>query len=364
MQIGRGTVLFLFLTATVLSFFVVESGLYDRVFNPRLPNQQPPAAENLKQVAEKQLDDLKDKAEDRNKKVLQNEPGVGPPRQVAPGFGPPIVPPPPVAPDFGPPIVPQPPVASGFGPPIVPQPQNQPDQVASASVKEKKFQAGNGQKTLEYWNQRIKIQGEHFAKLKRPKSWRSAKDKATFSEKYASAAKGYITEVSKLDIAEIDGELLDTVHDHILLMRKFAEAWMMESEAIRTRDAASAETTMKKIDEISEKAGNLLHVRMTELRQSLSKRYSLSFPHYEPDQSTSPEDAKGDDKPAGKVWTPPSETKISAAARLKLARDLIKAGKYNRARYNLDLILRDYRKSDEAKEAEKLWKEIEGKKEE
>jgi hypothetical protein len=121
---------------------------------------------------------------------------------------------------------------------------------------------------------------------------------------------------------------------------------------------------MKLIDEISQKAGNLHHVRLTELRQTLSKRYSLSFPHYEPEQCTGLTGAKGDDKPAAKVWTPPGSEKLSAAARLKLAHDLIKAGKYDRARDNLDAILRDHRKSDEAKEAEKLREKIEGKQEE
>jgi predicted Zn-dependent protease len=115
----------------------------------------------------------------------------------------------------------------------------------------------------------------------------------------------------------------------------------------------------------------MMHTRFTDLRQVLSKRYSVPFPHYEPDVSSSSPAAKSKakksksaDKPVMRLpgQADPADDK-SPASRLRIAKQLVKAKKFDGARKHLDAILKDHPDSEEAKEARSLRDEIEGKRE-
>src|SRR5262249_31669435 len=149
--------------------------------------------------------------------------------------------------------------------------------------------AGDAKKTLDYWTQRTKIQSDLYLKITRPKSWKSPRDALNFSDAAAGASKLYVADVSKLEITDVDEQLVDAVLDHVNLIRKLGDAWMVHAEAIRSGDERAARNSSSNIDHIDRQASELMHTRFTDLRQLLSKRYATPFPHYEPDvSSTSP----------------------------------------------------------------------------
>src|SRR5262249_22959604 len=110
--------------------------------------------------------------------------------------------------------------------------------------------AGDAKRTLEYWNQRIKIEGNLTSSLERPKSWRSQRDALSFSEAATKAARLYVADVSKLEITDVDDQLVDIVLEHVNLIRMLADRWTLYGEAIRSRNLEKAEKIIAEVDEV------------------------------------------------------------------------------------------------------------------
>src|SRR5262249_27073979 len=151
------------------------------------------------------------------------------------------------------------------------------------------------------------------------------------------------------------------------LIRMLADRWTLYGEAIRSRNLEKAEKIIAEVDEVDRAANRLMHSGFTELRQVLSKRYALAFPHYEPDRSRSAasgkdKKSKASDKSTVKLGgkANPEEEKTSES-RLRIAKQLVKAKKFDGARKHLNVILKDHADSDEAQEAARLLDQIEGK---
>ena len=210
--------------------------------------------------------------------------------------------------------------------------------------------------------------GTCILRLEWPKSWRNKTEALNFSDSATKAARLYVADVSKMEIAGIDEELVDAVLLHVYLIRKLADGWTLYGESIRSRDTEKAEKIIADMDKADKVATELMHVRFAELRQVLSKRYGVPFPHYEPDRSTAStvkgknKKSKGSDKSQSKVaGKADSGDEKTPASRLRIAKQLVKAKKYEGARKHLDAILTDNPDSDEAQEAKLLRDKIEGK---
>jgi len=207
----------------------------------------------------------------------------------------------------------------------------------------KSLTKANGQRTLEYWNQRAKIEADAFVDVKRPniKNPKAISEAfAKFGTRISNADFTYVYTVRSIDTTNVDSDLVDAVNAHASACRSLGSAWLKCGEAIRAKNRLAIDEANKEITTAVQSMTKVEEERFIALRRDLSERYGIAFPHHR----TSP-------SPRGVSNVAPK-----AASDLKLAKSLLKEGKKDSARRYLKSILKDYAVSDEASEAATLLK--------
>ncbi|MGQ0634237.1 MAG: trypsin-like peptidase domain-containing protein [Planctomycetaceae bacterium] len=199
----------------------------------------------------------------------------------------------------------------------------------------------DGQRTLDYWNARAKIDADRIGKLRKLNSLKTPAEIARFGGGFSKAAAAYALEASRLDISGVDERLVDATNAHVILVRNLGSAWSAEVDAIKAKDERTATKQRKRIEELTGEIDDVYHARFADLRQELSERYGLRFPHYQ-----------GSPLPVDKKTETTAPT--VAASTLKIAQDLLKLGRREAARRYLEEVANEYPGSDEANEANKI----------
>jgi S1-C subfamily serine protease len=222
--------------------------------------------------------------------------------------------------------------------------------------------AGDSDKTLAYWNEIGKINRSLFDRLRhtsRPHVPSARKRTPGFFAKlavYYKRVADFLPDTAhklrELDMAGVDGDLVAlATADALQLEQTAAELRQLSIEAEIGRFVHIVD-----MDQIHKKTyGRFDFVNIgaayEKMRLALSSRYQVQFPNISGD-AAAPKKVKSSDDDSGE------EAEKQASGKLKLAKQLIEAGKRDAARERLEKILEDYPGTAAAEEAEAALAEL------
>ena len=245
--------------------------------------------------------------------------------------------------------------------------------------REKEVAAGNGRRTLEYWNKVSKINRNLAKQLNRIRQPTIPKNQQQLMALFPKLAGIYrkmgdmlpdtAAKLKALKIDDVDGDLVALVTVDALVLEKLGqEVKDMSSDAKNLRSERliifDSEKLGKKAYGEYEKleigqAYDVLRIRLT---QRYGETFASIFDASSPSKSDKPDDdqdiavAADDDKPAD---ADDAKREKDAAGKLKSAKLLKDAGKRDAAKKSLEQVVEKYAGTKAAEEAQKLLDELE-----